>query len=145
MCGRRYLQGILQSNGYSSYDLPERGLQSALIYGLILERELYHNCDYVDFELAVCLLYVFVHYPRNVLSLTINFELCTVVCLCAWSHLTSRMSNRAIDERTHSGAYERENIVGIFLKRSAFSARRTTQHQRLRSDCQQHNHQPCPE
>ena len=41
--------------------------------------------------------------------------------------------------------YELKSQYGLAYPRAAFSARRTTEHQKLHSDCQQHNHQPCPE
>ena len=80
------------------------------------------------------------------------------VCVSVKSHLTSQMSNRAINERTYSVAYERQNICGDFSEKtafksyelksqhanilaypqSAFSTRRTMQQQRLPSDYKQH-------
>ena len=76
------------------------------------------------------------------------------VCVSVKSHLTSRMSNRAINVHTwwHMNV---KIFVVIFLKRLrskvmvwfllTVSAQRTMQHQTLPSDCQQHNIQPCPE
>ena len=80
------------------------------------------------------------------------------VCVSVKSHLTSQMSNRAINEHTYSVAYECQKVFGDFSEktafksyklksqyaniqaypRSAFAALRTTQHQRLPSNCKQH-------
>ena len=89
------------------------------------------------------------------------------VCLCVGvsvkSHLTSRMSNRAINEHAYLVAYERQKICGDLPEttafkryaakherksqyanlpaypRSAFSTRRTAKRQRLPRDCQRHS------
>ena len=79
------------------------------------------------------------------------------------SHLTSRMSNRAINDNAYLVAYERQKICGDLLEttafkryaakhdrksqyanlpaypRSAFSTRRTAKRQRLPRDCQRHS------
>ena len=82
------------------------------------------------------------------------------------SHLTSRMSNRAINEHAYLVAYERQKICGDLPEttafkryaakherksqyanlpaytRSAFSTRRTAKRQRLPRDCQRHSALP---
>ena len=45
---------------------------------------------------------------------------CLCVCVSVKSHLTSRMSNRAINERAYLVAYERQNICGDLPETTAF-------------------------
>ena len=47
---------------------------------------------------------------------------CVCVCLSVKSHLTSRMSNRAINERAYSVACERQKICGDLPKTTAFKS-----------------------
>ena len=44
------------------------------------------------------------------------------VCLSVKSHLTSRMSNRAINECAYLVAYERQKICGDFPETTAFKS-----------------------
>ena len=44
------------------------------------------------------------------------------VCLSVWSHLTSRMSNRAINEHAYLVAYERQKICGDLPETTAFKS-----------------------
>ena len=88
---------------------------------------------------------------------------CLCVCLSVKSHLTSRMSNRAIKEHACLVAYECQKICGDLPETTAFksyaakherksqyahlpaypwSARGTAKGQRLHSDCQQHSTLP---
>ena len=46
----------------------------------------------------------------------------TWVCVSVKSHLTSRMSNRAINEHAYLVAYERQNICGDFPETTAFKS-----------------------
>ena len=94
---------------------------------------------------------------------TVLGSVCLFVCLSVKSHLTSRMTNRAIIEHAYLVAYERQNICGdlpettafksyaakherksqyanlLAYPRSAFSNRRTAIRQRLPRDCQRHS------
>ena len=47
---------------------------------------------------------------------------CVCVCVSVKSHLTSRMSNRAINERAYSVACERQKICGDFPEKTAFKS-----------------------
>ena len=47
---------------------------------------------------------------------------CLCVCLSVKSHLTSRMSNRAINQHTYLVAYERQKICGDFPETTAFKS-----------------------
>ena len=93
-------------------------------------------------------------------------RVCVSVCLSVRSHLTSRMSNRAINEHAYLVAYERQKICGdlpettafksyvakherkrqyaylLAYPRSAFSTQRTAKRQRLLRDCQRHSTLP---
>ena len=84
------------------------------------------------------------------------------VCMSVKSHLTSRMSNQAINERAYLVGYECQKIVGICMKRlrSRVMPRNTTEYanvliyrvelspldavkcQRVPNDCQQHSALP---
>ena len=47
-------------------------------------------------------------------------RLCVCVCVCVTQHLTSRISDRAIKQRTYSVAYDRQNID--FSEMTAFKS-----------------------
>ena len=51
------------------------------------------------------------------------------VCLSVKSHLTSQMSNRAINEHEYLVAYERQNICGDLPETTAFKSY-ATKHER---------------
>ena len=91
---------------------------------------------------------------------------CVCVCLSVKSHLTSRMSNRAINEHAYFVVYERQKICGDLPEttasksyaakherksqyanlsahpRSSFSTRPTAIRQRLPRGCERHSALP---
>ena len=120
----------------------------------------------VQWYLLLCLLFHSFINPRRACAARVTVLglcVCLSVCVSVKSHLTSRMSNRAINEQAYLVAYERQKICGDFPEtsafksyakkherksqyanlpaypRSAFSTLRTEKPQRLPRDCQRHS------
>ena len=55
-------------------------------------------------------------------STWVGLCVCPSVCLSVKSHLTSRMSNRSINERAYLLAYERQKICGDLPETTAFKS-----------------------
>ena len=60
--------------------------------------------------------------PRRACAarVTVLGSVCLCVCVSVKSHLTSRMSNRAINEHAYLVAYERQKICGDLPETTAF-------------------------
>ena len=67
-------------------------------------------------------------------SLCVCVCVCVCVCLSVKSHLTSRMSNRAIKEHAYLVAYERQIFCRDLPETTAFMSY-ATKHERKRQLC----------
>ena len=66
----------------------------------------------------------------TVVGVCLSVCVCVCVCVSVKSHLTSRMSNRAINEHAYLVAYERQKLCGDFLETTAFKSY-AAKHERL--------------
>ena len=61
-------------------------------------------------------------HPRRACAARVIVVGFVCVCVSVKSHLTSRMSNRAINEHVYSVACERQKICGDFPEKTAFKS-----------------------